>query len=232
MGTLVDASVRSEQFALGDTFEWLHDAEFEALRTVSSEAGTVLPYLWAAAPDPRVLHPALVADSTTESVEFLSRDGGRNLYRIAWRPSVRGVIDTLVDEGGTLVGAHARNDQWTFKMLFPDHEAASSTYDRCRELGVDLSIGRVKCGIDAISPQGKGLSDKQFEALAVAFDQGYYAVPRRMTLKDLAKKVGVSHQALSERLRRGHQVVLSDLLGGDVSRPVEPVGALVGNGWS
>jgi predicted DNA binding protein len=229
MGTIVDATVRSEQFALGDTFEAVPNAEFEPLRLLAPEADRVLPYLWASAPDGRALHEALEADGTTAGVEFLSRNAGRSLFRIRWQPSVRTIVRVLVEAEGTLVGANAEHGDWTFQLLFADHDAVTATYDACEALGVDLSIERVKSGTDALSPEGSGLSEKQLEALAVAFARGYYAVPRRMTLEGLAKEVGVSHQALSERLRRGHQVIVSDLLG-NVVRPVEPVDRLVSSG--
>jgi predicted DNA binding protein len=73
-------------------------------------------------------------------------------------------------------------------------------------------ITRVVSDTEAVSRDGDLLSEKQFQALSLAFDRGYFAVPRRITLENLADEVGVSHQALSERLRRGQQVVLSELL--------------------
>jgi predicted DNA binding protein len=229
MGTVVDAAVRSEQLALRHTFDRLPDAQLEALRVVSCEAGRVLPYVWASAPDDRALHNALESDSSTDTVELLSQQSGRHLYRITWGPSVQFMVNSLVTERGTLVAAKAGNGQWRFQVLFPTHDAASATYDHCRDVGLDLAIGRVKCGNDAIGTGGFGLSAKQGDALAAALEKGYYAVPRRITLKDLSKEIGVSHQALSERLRRGHQVVVSGLLD-SVSRPFEPVDLLAATG--
>lgn len=222
MGTIVDAAVRCEQFALRDTFDRLPGAEFEALRVVSCEGGRALPYVWASAADNRALHDALEADSSTDTIELLSQQSGRHLYRIMWGPSVEFVVNSLVSEQGTLVAAKAGNDRWRFQVLYPTHDAASATYDHCRDVGIELSIDRVKCGTDALGTEGFGLSAKQGDALAAALEKGYYAVPRRITLKDLAKEVGVSHQALSERLRRGHQVVVSGLLD-SVSRPIRPI---------
>ncbi len=41
-------------------------------------------------------------------------------------------------------------------------------------------------------------------SLIKAKEMGYYDVPRGISLSELADELGVSHQALSERLRRGH----------------------------
>ena len=38
-----------------------------------------------------------------------------------------------------------------------------------------------------------------------AFEAGYYNIPRDVTSEELAAELDVSHQALSERFRRGHK---------------------------
>lgn len=50
-----------------------------------------------------------------------------------------------------------------------------------------------------------GLTTRQRETLRLAADRCYFEIPRRATLADLADELGVSDQAISERLRRdGH----------------------------
>ncbi len=60
--------------------------------------------------------------------------------------------------------------------------------------------------IYAEEPHGPtpGLTTEQREALAVAYRNGYFAVPRETTTAALAEKLGISGQAVSERLRRGY----------------------------
>lgn len=54
-------------------------------------------------------------------------------------------------------------------------------------------------------PPGDGLTDCQREALRVAYERGYFEVPRRASLEDLAIELGVSASSLSERLRRAQR---------------------------
>ena len=54
------------------------------------------------------------------------------------------------------------------------------------------------------------LTDEQQDVLEIAFAKGYFDVPRGITLTDLADEIGISHQALSERLRRGQKSVLEN----------------------
>jgi predicted HTH transcriptional regulator len=57
-----------------------------------------------------------------------------------------------------------------------------------------------------------GLTDSQQTALRLAAARGYYSVPRDVTAEDLAAELGITHQALSERLRRGHGSLVDHLL--------------------
>jgi hypothetical protein len=51
-------------------------------------------------------------------------------------------------------------------------------------------------------PPGDGLTDPQREALRIAYELGYFEVPRRASLDDVAEELGVSASSVSERLRR------------------------------
>lgn len=219
MGTIVDASVPAEQFALGDTFEEVPGAEFEVVRVVAYDAGRVMPFLWGSAAEQDALYAALEADTTTEGVQRLAGTDDRSLYQVEWDGGIETVVSVLVEGEGTLLGAKGQDGQWTIQALFPDHDAISLTFDFCKDRGIDLSIRRVNGVTDSISDGGVGLSTDQLEALTVAFETDYYAVPRGMTLEALASELGVSHQALSERLRRGHRNLIANTL----FDPPEPV---------
>ncbi|MCH7662218.1 MAG: prepilin peptidase, partial [Euryarchaeota archaeon] len=70
-------------------------------------------------------------------------------------------------------------------------------------------IGQVRSGV--CSNGGRfGLTDDQQDVLTIAFDRGYYAIPRETTLSELADDLDASHQALSERMRRAHRNVVKN----------------------
>ncbi|CCQ32242.1 bacterio-opsin activator HTH domain protein [Halorhabdus tiamatea SARL4B] len=50
-----------------------------------------------------------------------------------------------------------------------------------------------------------GLTAQQHNALAVAYDEGYFEIPREATLEDLADELDTTTSALSELLRRGQR---------------------------
>lgn len=60
------------------------------------------------------------------------------------------------------------------------------------------------------------LTERQEEAVRKALDAGYYEVPRKVSLTELAKEMELSPSSLSELLRRGERCILSGYL--DVGR--------------
>lgn len=212
MCTIVNAMVPTAEFALHDTFEEMPLATFETVRTAVHDTNQPMPFLWAAAPEPDALDAALRADATTDTVQVVTRTDGRRLYRIQWRPRTCAFLRTLVESDGSVLEASARDGRWAFKLLFPDHRTVSRAYDRCQEQGIDLRVRQVKNDGDPMEGSGSPLSNEQHEALVTAFRADYYRVPRGVTQVELAERVDLSHQALSERLRRGHRGLISYML--------------------
>lgn len=57
-----------------------------------------------------------------------------------------------------------------------------------------------------------GLTAERYEVLTAAAERGYFDVPRRLTMTELAEELDISQQALSERLRRGHGTLIDSAL--------------------
>lgn len=57
------------------------------------------------------------------------------------------------------------------------------------------------------------LSDRQREAVSVALDAGYYAVPRRASLADVASRLGCAESTASILLRRAAGAVMARAVG-------------------
>ena len=56
------------------------------------------------------------------------------------------------------------------------------------------------------------MTPEQFEALVAAVRNDYFAVPRGIPLAELAEGLGISTQAASKRLRRGHERLVRNAL--------------------
>ncbi|WP_123538543.1 helix-turn-helix domain-containing protein [Halosimplex salinum] len=213
MSTIVKATLPAEQFALAETFETVPDVEFDAVRLVTHGTDRVVPLLWATDGDSTEVEAALEADGSTDDVALVSRRNHDSLFKMRWTARVRFVTHVLVEAQGAVVSARGTTDGWTFRVLFPEHDAVSTTYDACEEQGIDLDVTQIYHLDDAPSLGGFHLTDQQFKTVRTALERGYYEVPRETTLEELATELDVSHQALSERLRRGHLALIENVVG-------------------
>jgi predicted DNA binding protein len=59
-------------------------------------------------------------------------------------------------------------------------------------------------------PAGDGLTDRQDEALRIAYERGYFDVPRRASLEDIAVELDISPSSVSERLRRAQTQLIEE----------------------
>ena len=212
MTTITRATIPADQFALHDTLKSVSGAEFDIVRLVADRQDRVMPFLWATADDPDELTEALKADPSTENVEVLADIDGEYLFRLEWTTHIRVILHVIVEEEGTILEGTGKDGQWRFRILFPAHDSVSSTYEFCEEYGVDMDLEQISQLTDSFRRGQFGLTESQYETIAQAYDGGYYSVPRRMNLEELADELDVSHQALSERLRRGHETLIENAL--------------------
>lgn len=212
MSVIVEATIPADQFVLKDALSSVPGAEFEFMRLVA-DGSTHESFVWAAADDCDQLTGALEACATTESVECLAALPDTYLYRFEWGSPFRAVFSLLSDSEGTLLSGYGTADGWELCMLFSEHAAVSATHDACEDYGLDLSVQGV-FQLSNVRRLGRSsLTGKQREALVAAHDAGYYSVPRQTSLQELADRQRISHQALSELLRRGHRELIRSAIG-------------------
>jgi len=92
--------------------------------------------------------------------------------------------------------------EWT--VAFSGREALTELLDRLKHDKVDVKILRLTSIADVNS-----LTSRQRSIVEIALEEGYFDYPRRITLRSLAKRVGVSASTVSEVLRRAQKKILS-----------------------
>jgi predicted DNA binding protein len=212
MSTIVEAIVPADQFALAETLSAVPATEIRMVRLVAHGSESVMPFLWAGCEDTDRVHDALANDPTTESVEILSEFDGEALFRVDWAARVRVLVSIVAEEDATILDACGRDGTWHLQIFFPDHELVSATREFCEDFGIDLELERINRLSEASEYGHLGLTERQYETLVDAYEAGYYEVPRTVNQEELAEHFDVSHQALSERLRRAHETVITNAL--------------------
>lgn len=208
--SVVTATIPASEFALGETLSTAPGASL-ACETTADAGGSVFPLLWARTPDHEALEAALRGDPTTTEVAVLTDLDDERLYRIDWGSSVHLGVKILTSAGATILDVSAEAGDWTVKMLFPSRTALSATKTACENHGLPLDIRTIR-SMDGGPTGGYSLTDRQYETLTAAYEGGYYDIPRATELGDLASEMGISHQALSERMRRATGTLVGETL--------------------
>src|SRR6266571_9488080 len=92
--------------------------------------------------------------------------------------------------------------EWT--VAFSGREALTELLERLKDEQVDVKILRLTSVANV-----ENLTSHQRSIVEVALEEGYFDYPRKVTLRALAKKVGVSASTVSEVLRRAEKKILS-----------------------
>ncbi len=210
MSTIVVGEIPAGDFALNQTFERVPDVCFECERVVDHDAGVTMPLLWASDADAQAVHEALCQDDTVNAVTPLADFGDQQLYRIAWAPGVCTAVELLTDADGSILDARGEDGRWQVRVFYPDRRSVSIVNGG----GDRLSFAMNRIGqLEQKSAVRYGLTDKQHEALRIGWNEGYFDVPRRIGIEELSGDLGVTHQAVSERLRRGQSTLIKEALG-------------------
>lgn len=144
-----------------------------------------------------------------------SDDEDRSLYRVVVDERFLELKALFVDVGGTPQGATVDGDGWRQRALFPDRRALASLRDAVVERGGTLRTDRL---VDPDLRAGDAeramaaLTGRQRTALRVAFEQGYFEVPRRVSLADLGERLDLSTSATSTLLRRAERRLVAHSL--------------------
>ena len=123
-------------------------------------------------------------------------------YRATWEGRAHRLLQRLIAADVTLLSARGWGGQWKLQLLASERNQIAKAHEIMVELGCNPECRHVST-LDGETSQS-GLTDEQQEALVRAFETGYYSIPRDVTSKELAGELGISHQALSERLRQAH----------------------------
>jgi predicted DNA binding protein len=220
MPTIAEFVIPTAQFALRETLDCRPDLRFELDRVVAHATARVTPFVWVSGEDGELeeLTAILDDDPSVEMVELLTEDESGRFYRLDWADEAQLIGYMLIEHDATVQRAIAANGQWTFRVLFPDRSGVSATHDFANEHGLSLTLERLH-GVDDIQRVQFGLTDSQHTTLVESYEQGYYEVPREVDMNALADILDVSHQALSERLRRATRNLIENTLVVDEDEP-------------
>jgi len=209
--TITDIRIPADQFPLGRILREYPDIEIELERIVPTRR-EIIPLFWVATESEQAVEETLKKDPIVEEIVPLTRTPDRILYSVKWSPDIDALVRAIVDLGVDVLTAEGTANFWEFRLQFNNREQLSQFRRTCQGEGIDIELLRV---YNPMMPPEEGpLSSEQADALATAYENGYWDVPREITQTELAALVGISDNSMSQRLRRGVKVAVAELLYG------------------
>ena len=212
MATIVRGTLPYDEFALNAALNRLSTVEVEIERVVESSEG-VMPLMWTRGGDQESILEAFGDDPSVQNIRLLAEFDDEQLYQMEWVTNVELVVQMLTESDATILDAYGGGgrEHWQLRVLYPTQDSLTKTNDFCDDRSLTFDIESVR-QLDN-GPTGRyGLSSKQYTALRRAVEAGYYDVPHRTSLDEIAADLGISTAALSERLHRATKALVEDTL--------------------
>lgn len=113
-----------------------------------------------------------------------------------------------------MIEATVTNEGGVQRLLFSDYDEFNRFQQRCNNSDIPFKLLNISSNSETLdgTPQS-GLTDRQYEALTVAFTQGYYDSPRHTSTREIAEELGVSAPAISKLLQRAERKLVSQAIG-------------------
>lgn len=211
MAVIVEFTIPAEAFPFGRAVGGDPTVQVVLERTVPFGRRHI-PFLWVTNHDFEVFERTLTESELVERVEAVARFEDSTLYAIEWHTERATFLNGLEEAGGTILEAYG-SSTFTFTVRFNDHAALTRFHRFYQGKGFPVSIRQVYTLSEGSEEDGGfDLTPAQREALVVAVENGYFAVPRRTKLEEVADELDISRQAVSELVRRGTEKVLQRAL--------------------
>lgn len=156
-------------------------------------------------------------DDRISGFESIDQTASQPLYHIEWE--VPPPCPSLYRSDLLIERANGTPDEWIFRIRATDGEPLRAVQRDCHELGVRFDVRRLDRSSPTAISDRYGLTPGQREALVVAFEEGFFEVPRETNLVEIGERLGVSGQAASERLRRAERKIIRATVLAEVDQP-------------
>ncbi len=201
MSVIVEFRAPSSDFELGQILAVEGNSTVE-LETLVPLGGATVPLFWIHNSSRDSFVERVQRHSSVEQATRVDVFEDRTLFTLDWDANRDGLVDAVQANEGQMLSAVGSASSWRFEVRFPTHESLSAFSTACEDAGIDLEVTRVYNPSDPDVQPWYGLTEPQLEALTLAIEMGYYDIPRGCTTKELADELGISDQAVTERLRR------------------------------
>lgn len=198
-------------FELGRTLGPWEDGVVELERVVPI-GDSVVPYLWVAGEVGPTFENHVQAHDAVDRFERLAVEGGQTLYELEWNAETDEILQAVGETGAQLLRGTGAEDEWIFEVRFPSQAALSDFQDRLMAAELSFEVDGIYTPSGGVGTSRSAITSPQQEALTLAAERGYFEIPRAVTTAELGAELGISNQAVTERMRRGLGTLVEETL--------------------
>lgn len=210
MATVAEFTIPPEALPFGDTLIKQPSMRIEVERIVPT-VESAFPFFWVWGTEPEIFMEAAENEPDVEETRLLERVDGGALFRAEWSPNAK-VVKGLKELGATILESEGTSERWRFEVRAQNRDKFREFQEVFRVQGIPITLTHVYDLAELIEGGHQALTQDQRETLIAAYQNGYFDKPRQTTQEELGEQFGVSHRAISERLRRGTRNLIATSL--------------------
>lgn len=210
MSVIAEISLPGDEFELGRILDLTSEETVELESLVPAESRSV-PYFWIHGGDVEAFAERLAAKEEVIGFSVIDDYDDRALCALEW--SGDGIVFRTVSElEAYILRGVGTADAWRFELRFSSRDSLSTFREICQSGGLSFEVLRIYNPERPDLGPWYGLTERQREAIVLAVESGYYDIPRDCTTVELADELGISDQAVTERLRRAIATLVGNTL--------------------
>jgi predicted DNA binding protein len=211
MSVIVELSLPATEFQLGRILSTEGDTTV-SLETMVPLGDRSVPFFRLFGPARGSFEASVREHHAVSDMHVVSTHDGETLYALDWQITADTFLDVVLSLEGQVLEASGGSDRWMFQLRFPSHSTLSDFQEHCFEADIPIDIRRIYNPTRPDAGPWYGLTGPQRETLTHAVEAGYYSLPRRSSTKDIAERFDISDQAVTERLRRAIDTLVTNTL--------------------
>lgn len=208
--TIVSASFPPESLLGEDLFAGHPEIGVEFERTVPFGEQT-RSLLWARGNDANVAGSRLRECEPVECLNNLEDNNGERLFEIRWVTDRSPLARTIADSDVHALSMTGTPESWSAHFWAQTRETLIGFNEALTMAGIPITLVRIS---NSPYREGSSLSKKQRDAVQLAYQRGYFEVPRKCTKKELGDELCISDSAFSQRLRRAVAACVEETIDG------------------
>jgi len=212
MTLIAKIHVSHPDLVCSDVLRAFPDASVSLDYQTVAEPGTEFLFLRVATEDFEAFERELRRDHTVEDPKLVAMFADHRVYRVRVLTSLEIVPSRCTALGARVIEVGNENDGWNVRLHLLTRDALDALREYCHENDVTYQVHELGTA-DSLSDQyAFGLTEQQRTTLLLAYDSGYYDVPRQVSQNNLAGELGISKSAVSQRLRRAMALLVENTL--------------------